>query len=78
MPTFLSEEARDLIGNILNPDPTQRYSIEDIRAHPWYAIYEHQPPYTPPIYLGKEPIPIDAKIMGMLVNDHKIDAMKAE
>ena len=78
MPTFLSEQAQDLISNILNPDPAQRYSIQDIRNHPWYAICEHQPPYTPPIYLGKEPIPIDAKIMGMLVNDHNIDAVKAE
>ena len=78
MPTFLSEHAQDLISNILNPDPAQRYTIQDIRNHPWYAICEHQPPYTPPIYLGKEPIPIDAKIMGMLVNDHNIDANKAE
>ena len=78
MPTFLSEQAQDLIQHILNPDPTQRFSIDEIRAHPWYTSCEHQPPYTPPIYLGKEQIPIDAKIMGMLVNDHGIDAVKAE
>ena len=66
LPTFLSEQAQDLITNILNPDPTQRYSISDIRKHPWYLMVDHQPPYTPPIYLGKEPIPIDAKIIATL------------
>jgi len=78
MPSFLSEQAQDLIQNILNPDPTQRYTIEDIRNHAWYSIAEHQPPYTPPIYLGKEPIPIDPKIMNTLVKDHGIEQAKAE
>lgn len=36
LPSFLSEEAKDLINLILNPDPTQRFTIKDIRAHPWY------------------------------------------
>ena len=74
MPSFLSENAQDLISNILNPDPAQRFTIQDIRSHPWYAIHEHQPPYTPPIYLRDEPIPIDQKIISMLVKDHSIDA----
>ena len=78
MPSFLSEHAQDLISNILNPDPTQRYTIDDIRNHAWYGIHEHQPPYTPPIYLRDEPIPIDPKIIGTLVKDHNIDAAKAE
>jgi len=41
MPSFLSEQAQDLIQNILNPDPTLRFSIENIRSHPWYSICEH-------------------------------------
>jgi|TARA_B110000285_G_scaffold183275_1_gene207374 5'-AMP-activated protein kinase, catalytic alpha subunit len=36
LPSFLSEEAKDLINSILNPDPTQRFTIKDIRNHPWY------------------------------------------
>ena len=40
MPSFLSEEAKDLITMILNPDPTQRFTIEDIRDHPWYNQVE--------------------------------------
>ena len=53
-------------------------TIADIRAHPWYRQIEHQPPYTPPIFLGKEPIPIDPKITAMLQKDHNIEPAKAE
>ena len=63
---------------ILNPDPTKRFTIQDIRAHPWYNQVEHPAPYTPAIFLGKEPIPIDQKILGMLERDHGIEPAKAE
>ena len=36
MPSFLSDDAQDLIHNILNPDPSTRFTIEDIRSHRWY------------------------------------------
>jgi serine/threonine protein kinase len=36
MPSFLSPHAQDLLNLILNPDPTKRFTIQDIRAHPWY------------------------------------------
>lgn len=39
---------------------------------------EHAAPYTPAIFLGKEPIPIDTKILGMLERDHQITPEKAE
>ena len=78
MPSFLSAQAQDLISCILNPDPTQRYTINDIRKHPWYQSVEHQPPYTPPIFLGKEAVPIDPKIVGMLEKDHNTPPEKTE
>jgi 5'-AMP-activated protein kinase, catalytic alpha subunit len=78
MPNFLSPNAQDMINLILQPDPTKRYTIADIRNHPWYNQVVHAPPYTPAIYLGKEPIPIDTKILSVLERDHKIDLAKAE
>lgn len=36
-PPTLSAECRHLIGKILNTDPTKRYTIEQIRQHPWYT-----------------------------------------
>lgn len=35
IPDFISEEGRDLLQNILNIDPAKRYTIADIRKHPW-------------------------------------------
>lgn len=78
MPSYLSENAQDLLRCILNPDPSLRYTIDDIRRHPWFSITEHQPPYSPPIYLGKEAVPIDAKIMGLLEKDYQIEPAAAE
>ena len=36
-PNFISNDAKDLISKILNLDPTERYTIEQIRAHPWFV-----------------------------------------
>jgi len=35
IPKFVSHEGRDLIKNILNTDPNKRFTIDDIRKHPW-------------------------------------------
>lgn len=34
-PSFMSEDARNLIQRILNPDPSKRYSLIDILNDPW-------------------------------------------
>ncbi len=34
-PSFLSNEAQDLIGRILCYDPSKRLSLKDIRNHKW-------------------------------------------
>jgi len=31
----ISEEAKDLIKRILNPNPRKRFTIEQIMMHPW-------------------------------------------
>lgn len=35
IPSTVSNEGRDLIKNILNTDPTKRFTMADIRNHPW-------------------------------------------
>lgn len=35
-PKFITPEAKDVLKNILNTDPTSRYSINDIRKHVWF------------------------------------------
>jgi len=36
-PNNISEEAKDLISKILNNNPKERYSLLNIRAHPWFV-----------------------------------------
>ena len=38
IPKFISSECADFLSKILNTNPDTRYSIEDIRAHPWFKI----------------------------------------
>ncbi|KAL0240825.1 hypothetical protein GEMRC1_006061 [Eukaryota sp. GEM-RC1] len=40
IPSFLSKEAASLLRGILTVDPNRRFSIEDIRQHPWYSFYK--------------------------------------
>ena len=37
MPNFISDEVKDLINRMLQPNPVKRITIKEIRDHPWYA-----------------------------------------
>jgi serine/threonine protein kinase len=43
IPSFVSDKARDLIKRILNTDPSQRFNIKQIKAHPWLNIVKLKP-----------------------------------
>lgn len=36
IPKFLSTDCSHFVSKILQVDPSNRYGIEEIRAHPWY------------------------------------------
>eukprot|EP00438_Fugacium_kawagutii_P025529 Skav228456 [mRNA] locus=scaffold1058:221962:226430:- [translate_table: standard] len=35
-PSFISESVKELIAGLLTVDPVKRFTIADVRAHPWY------------------------------------------
>lgn len=37
-PKWISPEVKDLIACILEVDPKKRYTVENVRKHPWYNI----------------------------------------
>ena len=76
LPSFLSDEVKSLISLILNPDPTKRYNIQDIRDHPWYN--QVAPDEKAGIMVGQDKIPINPKIMEILHRDYQIDLEKCE
>lgn len=60
IPKFVSAECRDLIKNILITDPARRYTIEDIRKHPWF--YQVKPiREVQGIIVGLHKIPVNYK-----------------
>lgn len=56
IPKHVSSEAKDLIKNILNTDPTKRFTIEEIRKHSWYNI--HPKVERKGIIVGVDQIPV--------------------
>jgi 5'-AMP-activated protein kinase catalytic alpha subunit len=38
IPSFVSDAARDLLTRVLNTDPDKRYTIAEIKAHPWFHL----------------------------------------
>ncbi|ORZ06268.1 kinase-like domain-containing protein [Absidia repens] len=42
-PGFVSDEAQDLIRNMLQSDPAKRYSMKDVMNHPWF-VDNRRPP----------------------------------
>lgn len=34
----MSPLARSLLEGLMDPDPEKRYTIEDVRSHPWFVL----------------------------------------
>jgi 5'-AMP-activated protein kinase catalytic alpha subunit len=63
-PKSISVDAKDLLKRILHTDPDQRYTIAQIKAHPWYRQVSQE--LSPGILVGYNQIPIDLNILGKL------------
>ena len=64
----VSESACDLLRKILTVDPIHRYTIEEIRKHPWMVMTEKNKHITKGIIIGYNKIPVDANILSSLKN----------
>ncbi|CAD8057591.1 unnamed protein product [Paramecium sonneborni] len=65
-PKYISNEAKDLIKNILNTEPQQRYTIFEIRKHSWFNFYNQKIPTG--LFIGHHKIPIDPEIIKQLIH----------
>jgi len=61
-PEWVSNDAKDLFHCILNTDPDKRYTIDQIRAHPWFKIIPSDCEFKG-IKVGIDPVPIDNAIL---------------
>ena len=71
-PEWVSNDAKDLFHCILNTDPDKRYTIDQIRAHPWFKIIPSDCEFKG-IKVGIDPVPIDNAILDTMQIQYGID-----
>ena len=65
LPNFISDNFKDILEKILNVDPSKRYSLEEIYAHPWCKQVSDIP-LNSGIMVGYHRMPIDQTILEKL------------
>ncbi len=66
VPSHLSEDAKDILANILNVDPAKRFRVDDIRKHNWWKKSKNQVNFSHGIIVGYHRIPVDLDILSKL------------
>ena len=64
IPNFLSKDAKDLLNHIMKIDPMERYTIQQIKKHPWFNLVT--PHLIGGITIGVNEIPVDENILDMV------------
>ena len=63
-PSYISDSAKDLLKNILNVDPDQRFNIEEIKNHEWFNQKKQE--INSGILVGYQNITVDNNILSKL------------
>jgi 5'-AMP-activated protein kinase catalytic alpha subunit len=58
IPMYVSGACKDLMKNILNVDPTRRFTFKQIREHPWFRLGSNMITLYPGIHLTENKIPV--------------------
>ena len=66
IPEFFSPMLKDLLHHMLDINPITRYTLEDIRQHPWFNFIK-QANLIPGIIIGYNMIPVDENILNLCV-----------
>lgn len=53
-PQTFSNEVIDLLNNILVVDPNKRYTLQDIKSHPWFQSQKEEDEYYTPIMISAD------------------------
>ncbi|CAI2368223.1 unnamed protein product [Moneuplotes crassus] len=66
VPEFMTPLVEDILHKILNTDPKERYTIDEIRKHKWFLKYHSKEPQKTGIYVGYNKVPIDNEVIRKL------------
>ena len=65
LPDFFSPMLKDLLKHMLDINPITRYTLQDIREHPWFNLNDTN--LIPGIIIGYNLIPVDENILNLCV-----------
>ena len=72
-PKYLSDCCKDFLHRILNVNPDQRYTIDQIKNHPWFNIINPKLTMSEGLLLNVFIVPIDENIIDEMVNKLKFN-----
>ena len=64
-PSYFSNCVKDLLMHMLDLDPMTRYTLQEVRSHPWFNSIDYK--LIPGIIIGYNIIPVDEKILDLCV-----------
>ena len=72
-PKYLSENCKDILHKILNVDPKKRYTIKQIKKHPWFNLINPRINLSEGLLLNVYIVPIDEKIVEEMATKYKFN-----
>ena len=78
IPNHVSDKAKDLLNKILVIDPKKRLTINQIKKHPWFSLYNNKGKLmiSDGLILSKYVIPIDEEIVSSMNKEFNINKEK--
>ena len=71
MPDFFSDQVKDLLKHMLDVNPMTRYTLQEIKDHPWFNLVDSL--LIPGIIINYNIIPIDEKVIDICVATYNKD-----
>ena len=78
IPNHVSEKARDLLNKILVTDPKKRFTINQIKSHPWFSTYNEKGKLMvrEGLLLSKYVVPIDEDVVSSMSTKYNLSDEK--
>ena len=77
-PDFISPYAVDLLHRILNVDPEKRYTIEQIKGHPWFNQINPKLNMSEGLLIDYYIVPFDEDIINQMVNEYSFNEQQVK
>ena len=78
IPNHVSDKAKDLLNKILVTDPKKRFTINQIKNHPWFSLYNNKGKLmiSDGLILSKYVVPVDEDIVSNMNKEFNINEEK--